>query len=473
MSGDGDGRKRRRQGAASTTTSTGTSTSAHSQAWKGNRYKGFAVPRAGWEPEVIDAKDVTPRQFFERYVATRTPVVLNGFEGLGDVFAGGAAHWADNHCAALREAVSPHTTVAVEVRSAAKDGRVVADEGAETTRFGEGRQVRMPFTEMLEAAVAGDCSRYMTTQACEEDDRGQPAVCGPPLAELHKAGGHFDLRPPLAGNLLPSNCNLWLGAAKHFATSGLHHDFHDNIYVLLSGRKRFLLFSPADAERMYVTGPLARVHENGRINYEEALTRADGADLQAAAQYEMLAAVSSAMEAGNEDEAESALEAALDAELDGMGSDDYDEDDDDEDEIIHDDFDRQEHGSDGRQDGGNKRRRLGNDSAEGSAPTQPVSGDVPPAQPQPENFSRVDPDTVVKEFAEFQNATPATCDVAKGQMLYLPAGWFHEVKSMSQGKNKFHMAFNFWFHPPDTDDFEQPYASQYWENEFAQRQCLE
>lgn len=48
-------------------------------------------------------------------------------------------------------------------------------------------------------------------------------------------------------------------------------------------------------------------------------------------------------------------------------------------------------------------------------------------------------------------------------MLYLPAGWFHEVSSFGSD----HMAFNYWLHPPDNLDpgpkgFEQPYRSDYW-----------
>ena len=38
-------------------------------------------------------------------------------------------------------------------------------------------------------------------------------------------------------------------------------------YVLLRGRKRFRLFSPADAHRMYTHGRIRKVHSNGRINY--------------------------------------------------------------------------------------------------------------------------------------------------------------------------------------------------------------
>lgn len=63
--------------------------------------------------------------------------------------------------------------------------------------------------------------------------------------------------------------------------------------------------------------------------------------------------------------------------------------------------------------------------------------------------------------------------VLAGQMLFLPAGWFHDVTSLSAASpavspapasspaaassSTLHMAFNYWFHPPDRPDFSRPY----------------
>jgi hypothetical protein len=55
-----------------------------------------------------------------------------------------------------------------------------------------------------------------------------------------------------------------------------------------------------------------------------------------------------------------------------------------------------------------------------------------------------------------------------GEMLYLPAGWFHEVKSTGGGKEG-HLAFNYWFHPPDGTTFEKPYSSDFWPNDWKKR----
>lgn len=129
---------------------------------------------------------------------------------------------------------------------------------------------------------------------------GHPLLYGPPLIQL---AGAFPLEQPLMGQLVPQSINVWMGcapegaqrrhacrrrqqppgliqqssqpaafAATHNthagASSGLHHDFHDNLYVLLRGVKRFRLFPPSAARGMYMHGSIAAIHPNGRIVYE-------------------------------------------------------------------------------------------------------------------------------------------------------------------------------------------------------------
>lgn len=61
-----------------------------------------------------------------------------------------------------------------------------------------------------------------------------------------------------------------------------------------------------------------------------------------------------------------------------------------------------------------------------------------------------------------------------GQMLYLPAGWFHQVTSRTAPGGTCHLAFNYWFHPPDNLDpsaagYDSPYRTMYWPSLWAQR----
>lgn len=128
------------------------------------------------------------------------------------------------------------------------------------------------------------------------DDR--PAIMSSPVTELR---GDFPLRPALLGRLVPQNMNLWMGrrcdgargcfvcdvihilhAQSHQrtsnppptnqptsaagSTSGLHHDYHDNLYVLLRGLKTFRLYSPADAPRCVAGAGDTRTHVHSFVH---------------------------------------------------------------------------------------------------------------------------------------------------------------------------------------------------------------
>ena len=123
---------------------------------------------------------------------------------------------------------------------------------------------------------------YLTTQDLGQDFEGRPLLHSAPCTQLLEHGD-FPLRPLLLNKLIPMNYNLWMGSttdATKPSSSGLHHDFHDNLYILLRGRKTFRLFSPADASYMYTVGRIRHIYPNGRICYEEPFPEADGSDAQ-------------------------------------------------------------------------------------------------------------------------------------------------------------------------------------------------
>lgn len=108
-------------------------------------------------------------------------------------------------------------------------------------------------------------------------------------------------------------------------------------------------------------------------------------------------------------------------------------------------------------------------------------------------------------FEDFFTAQKLVAEIQAGEMLYLPAGWFHEVHSFGadvgndgvwlcswcffvlfyirfppskyalypapahpgEAKASVHMAVNYWFHPADTHDFNHPYADATWERMWA------
>lgn len=107
-----------------------------------------------------------------------------------------------------------------------------------------------------------------------------------------------------------------------------------------------------------------------------------------------------------------------------------------------------------------------------------------PASTLPDNFSQVDTDLPDAElrakfplFADLK-ARGGVVDVVlkAGQMLYIPAGWFHEVRSrgtvesgVDESEYGGHLALNYWFHPPDGASFDKPYTSDFWKKDFEDR----
>ncbi|CAN0170165.1 unnamed protein product, partial [Ectocarpus sp. 12 AP-2014] len=133
--------------------------------------------------------------------------------------------------------------------------------GGPQERYGQGLERGMKFCDFLGELERKNDLLYLTTQELGLDPTGRPGLMSAPLDRLRE---DFPLRPGLAGALVPQNVNLWMGHTKEGgSSSGLHHDFHDNLYVLLRGKKTFRLFSPADTHRMYLEGELVKVSECG------------------------------------------------------------------------------------------------------------------------------------------------------------------------------------------------------------------
>ena len=136
----------------------------------------------------------------------------------------------------------------------------------------------MSFHTFLQKIASKEQNWYLTTQELVFDIEGQPYVLTEPLASL---SNDFPITPEIFSPLVISNINFWYGQTEDYSTSGLHHDFHDNLYIMLKGEKTITLYSPAYAFDLYTEGKIVKVHPNGRINYEGQVTEADGRDVAA------------------------------------------------------------------------------------------------------------------------------------------------------------------------------------------------
>eukprot|EP01042_Synura_sphagnicola_P000961 gene961-1084_t len=239
---------------------------------------------------------------------------------------------------------------------------------------------------------------------------------------------------------------------------------------------------------MYTNGTLRIVHRNGRINYlEQEETRADGASINcerallaskqvedANTRLEELKSQLAQLSDGDEtkqklvlldiERAEEAVEEALERLLEAEGVDenksggDQDESDDSDDS-----------GTDGviKTLGDplvGEKRRPGGEAKYSTTCTAPL------------NFSRVDTTLSEPELERLfplyadsiRRRPPLEVTLCAGEMLYIPAGWFHEVHSLGPPPLG-HMALNYWFHPPDNDSFHRPYSSDFWPTDWRRR----
>lgn len=89
-------------------------------------------------------------------------------------------------------------------------------------RFGKGKEIKMPFKKFIEEIESGNEAYYMTTQKLEYTAEGQASILSPPMCNLET---DFPINPPIMGNLIVQNINMWMGASSKSVTSGLvrHH----------------------------------------------------------------------------------------------------------------------------------------------------------------------------------------------------------------------------------------------------------
>lgn len=412
--------------------------------------------------------------------------------------------------------------------------------------YGNGNEISMPFRELIQKVEGGDEMHYLTTQDVHADEDGRPDLMAPFMQKLRRnhskrpseketvssspstlendkdkrgdsdsdetsenGNGQFafPLIPNIVKNLIPQNINLWMGNSREGANSGLHHDYHDNLYILLRGRKVFQLYSPKDAERMQTRGKLLKVHTNGRINYIGEETTAYGADLKSDAAAKAAKAkdtaekrlleAEKAVEEGKEgaekeleiaeEMLDLAMEKLIDAEFDDDENDDMSRNGDQDDVTTGEEdgdglFGKVESSNTNAStisiDAGtssNSERRERDVTNDTSTETDiscnaelVIEGGrriVDKTVKNPNNFSTVKNSKEIDAYSAF-------CELNPGDILYLPASWFHEVTSMASASDdeQGHLALNYWFHPPDQlDNFKSPYSTDFWPNDFKER----
>jgi hypothetical protein len=239
-----------------------------------NEYSGFH-PSKTWQPEIIEST----REFFTKYVAHRKPVIIKGMANKSEF---------------------KHINLS-DLKKFGGESSVMVERQLNGS-FGHGDFHSIKFSEFLKELPKGEL--YLTTQYAENQHSGASnedlsedgsedlgseesledevhemikRFAQPPLNSLlpDKVPVHFEFME----NLVLQQMNLWMGYGTN-KSSGLHIDFHDNLYVLKRGKKQFTIFSPKDTQNLSLRGKVTKVHSNGLIvfeNNEDEEIRADGA----------------------------------------------------------------------------------------------------------------------------------------------------------------------------------------------------
>lgn len=395
----------------------------------------------------IDAEDTD--KFHQQYVADRKPCIITSLpEDLSCLAQCTDLAFLRRHAGEAPIAVEP-----------------ISNKGTYGTAATKRNMSMSEFLDLLQS----DEKVYLTTQYSEEEDF---AVLNEPLSTLHHEL-KFPIMPELAGHLVPAKINIWLGASAMGTTSGLHHDFHDNFYILLSGQKRFRIFKPTyqACKKLKINGRPHEIFKNGLISHNGSMS-SDGLTASTKAQVrvdlceralENARASNENIEA-TEEQYEEAVDLLLQSKLqddeeseDGEFEDagEFEEEEGDYEDGIEDDpngdIDSDTDAEfDGVQDLPEFHTAGRQEISESTSQTPPRSTEKEQNADEPPSFSGLSTEEVA-EMLEDNSLESTEFVLQKGELLYLPASYFHEVISMS-GTQNYHMAVNYWFFPPDKQD---------------------
>jgi hypothetical protein len=149
------------------------------------------------EIDQISTASIDAEEFFNKYVNMRKPCqFLDQFRT-----GWGLDKWTNQYLKSQCQ-----SEVKIEYRDTPSD------------RFGKGNEIQMSFDKFVQEIESGNELYYMTTQKLDYSAEGQASILSPPMNSLHE---DFPVNPPIMGNLIVQNINMWMGASARSVTSGL------------------------------------------------------------------------------------------------------------------------------------------------------------------------------------------------------------------------------------------------------------
>jgi Cupin-like domain len=184
--------------------------------------------------EIPSLEATTPNEFADVVAPAARPAVLRGLAADWPLVA--AARQGADRCMAMLSTHATDTPIGVLRTDPENDGRFHYTPDGRALNFVLARTSLRVFLAMLQEQAASDRPFTITAQAVV-------------AAQVFPA---FDSSHPMPYVPAPATPRLWIGNAAKIAT---HNDEHDNLAVVVAGRRRFTLFPPEQIANLYL-GPL-------------------------------------------------------------------------------------------------------------------------------------------------------------------------------------------------------------------------
>ena len=205
-----------------------------------NNYDGYYLKNKNEVIDNIDLNEITPRDFFEKYVIKRKPVIFN------TTIKGKFNKWNNNY---LKKIIG-NEIVYAEIKNGI---------------YSRGDIENMRFNDFINYIENGNNKYYLNVQPNKKNEK---YLISPLLKKLYKLN-ELPIIPPILGNIIPVQINIWMGANN--TKSKLHHDYHDNLYIVIKGKKIIKLYSPNDAYNLHTKGCISKINKNGLIEYNNLI----------------------------------------------------------------------------------------------------------------------------------------------------------------------------------------------------------
>lgn len=441
--------------------------------------------------DLSGGKELDKDDFFRKYVMARQPVVIRNYSFGNNVL------FSDED---VLDVCGAHSVVHYEEPS--PDGAVasVAQKAEPApSDFGALEAVDRQSLPLGDLLSRRDETWYLTTQPIRSDDRSglHLELCGPhiwhkgvlrnqPLSLLEDVFETGFTEGVFGGKLVPFQYNMWMGntprksSRSAFASTSssekhatnprttktpLHHDAHDNVYLVCQGRKEFRLFPP----EMVANATIASTGKKTPAAQTTAAKRLTHIPTAGSTEVDIVVHWNGLISYDNDFRPDGALKSAVRAWTRRQKSTTRVS------EHVHEEFG---FSTSDEEDSGSDVDDLLEQSSQSPATTEgEVSARTAPTSPAlPDHFSTVP--TCEKLAEKGFPHRPLTVLLGQGDLLYLPASWFHEVLSTpvetdaegngaganapNGGADGRHLALNAWYHPPGRNRQQKPYTDDFW-----------